>query len=480
MKLSDLILQNEMLFSGGNAELCDVRDIAENADAAQAGDVLFIRKASPEIYEKARERGVPAIVSGYGEYSEPDIPTVWVSDVRAALALAHLRMHGNPQKDMRFIGITGTNGKSTTCLMTAHILKKAGHRVGIIGTLFCDCGNGQVSSGYTTPPPNLLASELAEMRENGIDTVVMEVSSHSLSQERVYGIDFDIGVFTNLTHDHLDFHGSLGEYASAKEKLFRRSKVSLINMDDKAAYRMAWTSDGDVFYYGRDRRSEFYFENEKISAGGSDFDFCISPDGISHNIKESILPLGGFNVYNATAALACAYLFGVPEKKLADALSDFPPVRGRMERIYAGDFDVIIDYAHTPDALGKAVSALREVYSGRIITLFGCGGDRDKTKRPEMGDIAASLSDFAIVTSDNPRTEDPAEIIRDICMGIRSENYMTEVNREKAIRIALSAAKKGDVILLAGKGHEDYVIDKEGKHNFCERETVLKIIKEKD
>ena len=151
-----------------------------------------------------------------------------------------------------------------------------------------------------------------------------------------------------------------------------------------------------------------------------------------------------------------------------------------MERIYAGDFDVIVDYAHTPDALGKAVSALREVYDGRIITLFGCGGDRDKTKRPEMGDIAASLSDLAIVTSDNPRTEDPAEIIRDICMGIRSENYITEINREKAIKIAVSAAKKGDVILLAGKGHEEYIIDKAGKHDFCERETVLKIIKEKD
>ena len=480
MKLSDIILQSEVLLSHGDTESFEVCGIAENADAVQAGDVLFIRTASPEIYEKARERGASAIVSGYGEYSEPDIPTVWVSNVRAALALAHLRMHGNPQKDMRFIGITGTNGKSTTCLMAAHILRKAGHRVGIIGTLFCDCGNGQVSSDYTTPPPVLLASELAEMHKNGIDTVVMEVSSHSLSQERVYGIDFDIGIFTNLTHDHLDFHGSLGEYASAKEKLFRRSKVSLINIDDKAAYRMAWASGGDVFYYGRDRRAEFYFENEKISAGGSDFDFCISPGGISHNIKESILPLGDFNVYNATAALACAYLFGVSEEKLADALSDFPPVRGRMERIYAGDFDVIVDYAHTPDALGKAVSALREVYSGRIITLFGCGGDRDKTKRPEMGDIAASLSDLAIVTSDNPRTEDPAEIIRDICMGIRSENYITEINREKAIKIALSAAKKGDVILLAGKGHEDYVIDKEGKHDFCERETVLKIIKEKD
>ena len=318
------------------------------------------------------------------------------------------------------------------------------------------------------------------MRKNGIDTVVMEVSSHSLSQERVYGIGFDIGIFTNLTHDHLDFHGSPDEYASAKEKLFRRSKISLINIDDKAAYRMAWASGGDVFYYGKDHRAEFYFENEKISAGGSDFDFCISPGGISHNIKESILPLGDFNVYNATAALACAYLFGISEEKLADVLADFPPVRGRMERIYAGDFDVIVDYAHTPDALGKAVSALREVYDGRIITLFGCGGDRDKTKRPEMGDIAASLSDLAIVTSDNPRTEDPAEIIRDICMGIRSENYITEINREKAIKIAVSAAKKGDVILLAGKGHEEYIIDKEGKHDFCERETVLKIIKEKD
>ena len=206
MKLSDIILQSEILLSHGDTERCEVRGIAENADAAQAGDALFVR-TTPEIYKKARNLGVPAIITGYGEYTEPDVPALWVSNVRAALALAHLRMHGNPQKDMRFIGITGTNGKSTVCLMTAHILRKAGHRVGIIGTLFCDCGMGQVSSDYTTPPPALLASELAEMHKNGIDTVVMEVSSHSLSQERVYGIGFDIGIFTNLTHDHLDFHG---------------------------------------------------------------------------------------------------------------------------------------------------------------------------------------------------------------------------------------------------------------------------------
>lgn len=480
MKLSDIILKSETLYMSGDTDNTEICGIASNIESAHAGEVLFLHSMSPEIYAKAKQKGICAIVTGYGEYVGEEIPTVWVENVRASLALAHLRLRGNPQRHMRFIGITGTNGKSTVCLMTAHILRKAGFRVGIIGTLFCDCGKGRLPSDYTTPPPEILASELSEMYENGIDTVVMEVSSHSLAQERIYGINFDIGVFTNLTHDHLDFHGNIGEYARAKEKLFERSRISIINMDDKAAYRMAWAAKGDVFYYSKKHTAEFYFCDEKISGGGSSFDLGISLGSISHTIRVGILPLGRFNIYNATAALSCAYLAGAPAKLLGDALSDFPPVTGRMERIYAGDFDVIIDYAHTPDALGKAIETLREIYHGKIITLFGCGGDRDKTKRPEMGYEATRLSDLVIVTSDNPRTEEPAEIIRDICTGIKRENYITEVNREKAIALAVSAAKKGDVILLAGKGHEDYVIDKDGKHDFCERETVLKKIKEKD
>lgn len=479
MKFHDIVFKNEIL-CGTAAAPAQIRGIAENPRFAHAGDVLFCHKMSPDIAKEAESAGVCAIVTGYGEYACENIPCFYVENLRASLALAYLRMAGNPQKKLRFIGITGTNGKSTVCLMISHILRKAGYRTGIIGTLFSDCGDGREESAYTTPPPAILARELARMCENGIDTAVMEVSSHALAQERVYGIDFDIGVFTNLTHDHLDFHGDAASYSRAKEKLFSHSRVSLINADDGSAYKIAWAAAGDVFYYGEKSDAEFYFENEKISVRGSLFDFHITPGNISHTIPVKILPVGRFNIYNAAAALACAYLFGVRSDMLGDALCDFPPVTGRMERIYSGDFDIISDYAHTPDALCKAIENLREIYSGKIITLFGCGGERDKTKRPEMGEIATRLSDMVIVTSDNPRSENPDEIIRDILAGIAKENYITEKDRAKAIAMAIDAAKKGDVILLAGKGHENYIIDKNGKHDFCERETALKIIKEKD
>ena len=480
MKFHDIVFENEILYISKSIGAQEILGIAENPRSAKQGDVLFCAGMSPDIAEQAKKAGVCAIVTGYGEYADSEIPCVHVENVRASLAMAHLRMAGNPQKKLRFIGITGTNGKSTVCLMTAHILKKAGFSVGIIGTLFCDCGKGREESTYTTPPPAILARELCRMCENGVDTVVMEVSSHALAQERVYGIDFDIGVFTNLTHDHLDFHGDIASYSRAKEKLFSSSRVSLINADDKAAYKMAWAAGGDVFYYGEKSDAEFYFGNEKISGGGSRFDFHIAPGNISHNIPVKILPVGRFNIYNAVAALACAYIFGVRACTLGDALSDFPPVTGRMEKIYSGDFDIIIDYAHTPDALCKAIESLREIYCGRIITLFGCGGERDKTKRPEMGEIATRLSDIAVITSDNPRSEDPDLIIRDILAGITKENFIVEKDREKAIAAAIATAKKGDVILLSGKGHENYILDKNGKHDFCERETALKIIKEKD
>lgn len=370
------------------------------------------------------------------------------------------------------VGITGTNGKTTTSLALAHLLRKLGYTVGTVGTIFSDDGKQKRESTYTTPPPEELLPLLSRMRDNRVDFCVMEVSSHALAQERVKGLTFDLGIFTNLTRDHLDYHKTAEAYAAAKKKLFAASRASLLNIDDPAAVEMAWASAGIVWYYGTDAGADLRIVPFRADRDGVSFTF---------DTGDKVLPVtsnlvGSFQPYNLGAALAaCLLLTGkLPEGPFAD----FSPVTGRMERLETDtDFDVYLDFAHTPDALERALSSLRPLCRGRLSVLFGCGGDRDRGKRPEMGRIASETADLVYLTSDNPRSEEPEAILADIRAGITKNNVTIISDRRVAIAQALSDQKPGDVLLLAGKGHENYIIDKKGRHGFREREIVLEATK---
>lgn len=394
---------------------------------------------------------------------------------------------GSPQKKMNFIGVTGTNGKSSTVLMLRSIFREAGVKTGVIGSIVCMIGDeavveegeaGQRASTMTTPEPEYLYPLLARMAEAGVRYVLMEITSHALAAERVVGIHFSVAVFTNLTRDHLDFHGSMERYKREKAKLFAMCDTALINADDPhsdyfVAEARAHTQK--VYCYSeKDTDADFSAMNRKTNA-------C---DGVTYMLLTHgmLLPIfcpipGKFNVANSMAAAAASYLSGISEKAITDGLLHMPKIPGRMETIGdpAESYRVMIDYAHTPDALAGLLCSAREMLEKgkRLTVLFGCGGDRDKGKRAKMGNIASTLADRVIITSDNSRSERPADIISDIMTGVKcGTQYVVCENREEAIRYAISTATDGELILLAGKGHETYEITAEGKHSFSEKTIV--------
>ncbi len=405
-------------------------------------------------------------------------PELLAADTHEAYALCCANFFGNPGKKLRLVGVTGTNGKTTTTCILKHMLERCGHKTGLVGTIRNLSGERVLPAHYTTPEPLELQGLLAEMARDGCEYCVMEVSSHALAQKRVAGLTFAAGVFTNLTQDHLDFHKTMENYLKAKQKLFEQSRVGIINADDPRAPIILNEAPCPTFTYG-----------QKAAADYAALDVQYRPDGISYTLGgremnapvrvEARLP-GGFSVYNTLGALACAIRLGIPARQAAEALASFPGVNGRIEVVPTGrDFTVIIDYAHTPDGLEKILSAVRAFARGRVVALFGCGGDRDKSKRPQMGQIAARGADYLIVTSDNPRTEDPEAIIRDILAGLAGEKtpYTVLVNRREAIEYALTHARRDDVIVLAGKGHEDYQVLGTERVHFDEHEIVREILR---
>jgi UDP-N-acetylmuramoyl-L-alanyl-D-glutamate--2,6-diaminopimelate ligase len=377
---------------------------------------------------------------------------------------------------MMLIGVTGTNGKTTITNIIKHILESCGHKTGLIGTICNMSGKRELPAHYTTPEPLELQGILNEMANDGCEYCVMEVSSHALAQKRVAGLSFIAGVFTNLTQDHLDFHKTMENYLKAKQKLFEVSSVGIINLDDPYAATIIKEAACKTVTYGLTESADF-------SAASIEY----RTDGISYTLRGDIscrvnacLP-GGFSVYNTLAALACAVTIGIPAKDAVSALETFSGVRGRIEVVPTGrNFTVILDYAHTPDGLEKILCAVKGFAQGRVVALFGCGGDRDKGKRPKMGAIAAQNADFLVVTSDNPRSEEPEAIINDILEGLKGFEtpYIVKTNRREAIKYAIFNAKKDDVIVLAGKGHEDYQILSTGRIHFDEHEVVAEILEE--
>jgi len=394
--------------------------------------------------------------------------TIVVGDTRRALSRLAARFHGDPSQALTVIGVTGTNGKTTTTYLTAAILNAAGVVTGRIGTLGAALGEREWSSANTTPLAPELQRTLAQMRADGARAVIMEVSSHALALDRVADVSFAIGVLTNVTRDHLDFHGTLEAYARTKRTLFDRSAAGVLNVDDP--YGRAWAEElrarrARYLSYGFSSGADVYAENVELQARGSLF----SVAGKRFTTK---LP-GRFNVANALAALCVARSLGISDDVSAAALEAVVSVPGRMEHLSDGEIDVLVDYAHTPDALENVLRAARETARRRVIVVFGCGGDRDRGKRPQMGRIAGELADRVFVTSDNPRGEDPQAIIDEITAGVAdAAGVVAQTDRGAAIMQAIVSAARGDIVVVAGKGHETYQIIGAQTRHFDDREAV--------
>ena len=430
----------------------EITGISYDSRKTQPGDLFVAIKGfeadGHRFIPKAMEKGAAAVLC---EDAPADgTPYVQIKDCRFGLAVVSRDFFGNPAAQMKIVGFTGTSGKTSSTHLLKHVLEsELGAKVGLIGTNGNMIGDELLHTEHTTPESYELHRLFRQMADAGCTHVVMEVSSHSLTLERVAGITFDVAVFTNLSQDHLDLHGTMEAYAEAKRKIFSQCRVGCINADDERAAFMAKGAKCPIFTYSAKGAGEL-------------------------ELTKLAIP-GMFSVYNALSVTAAGLCLGLSLHDCAEGLASAKGVKGRMESVPTdGDYSILIDYSHKPDALEKALKTLRPVTKGRLTVLFGCGGDRDRVKRPIMGAIAAQNADLVIVTSDNPRTEEPMAIINEILPGLKKGRAASKVicDRIEAIRWAIDNAGPGDVILLAGKGHEDYQIVGHEKHHMDEREIV--------
>ncbi|MFM8468565.1 MAG: UDP-N-acetylmuramoyl-L-alanyl-D-glutamate--2,6-diaminopimelate ligase, partial [Limisphaerales bacterium] len=416
-----------------------------------------------DFISAAIDRGAAAVICERNGFSSGRATKVKVTDARVALAIAAANFHGHPSRQLKVIGVTGTNGKTTVSFMVKHILQAAGIHAGLLGTIRYEIGDRVLPAQRTTPEASEIQAFMAQMIRAGCEACVMEVSSHALAMKRVHGVHFDLGIFTNLTQDHLDFHGDMESYYEAKKQLFTSIQLgtkpgaAVLNIDDSFGSRLARETSAEVqFTYGLD-------ETAKLRASG----FVLGHSETSFTAETPAgrfavtMPLiGRHNIYNALAAIGAGLALRVPIAKIQAALRTMPAVPGRLERITAGQpFSVFVDYAHTDDALHHVLRTVREITPGRVLLAFGCGGARDTEKRAKMGKVAALLADHTIITSDNPRRESPAAIAAQIESGfraIRGDQFSVELDRAQAIRQLLRLARAGDTVLIAGKGHETY------------------------
>ena len=474
MKLGELLRNLDVLDASAAMDM-EIGGVSYDSRKTQPGDLFVAIRGFESDGHKfipaAMARGAAAVLCE--EALSDGTPYVRVADCRKGLAYVSREFFGDPAKEMTLIGITGTSGKTTSSYLIKHMLEmKLDAKVGLIGTNGNMIGSECLHSDHTTPESYELHKLFRRMADEGCTHVVMEVSSHALALERVAGIEYDVGVYTNLSQDHLDLHGTMEEYAAAKRLLFRQCKLGCLNADDK------WT---DFMLNGATCKA-MTFSAESDSADLTAKDIRLSATGVRFAaVYKDELALtrlaipGNFSVHNALGAIAVGLSLGISLADCCDAMASAKGVKGRVEVVPTdGDYSIIIDYSHKPGALETVLQTLRPVVKGRLVCLFGCGGDRDKVKRPIMGAIAADNSDFVIVTSDNPRTEEPEEIIREIVAGMKNKRTPKKVicDREEAIHWAIDNARPGDVILLAGKGHEDYQVVGHEKRHMDEREIV--------
>lgn len=404
---------------------------------------------------------------------------ILVKDSRVALAQASNYFFKEPSDKLKLIGITGTNGKTTTSYYIKSIVEHAGNKAGLVGTISNFIGSKEIKTSLTTPESNDLNGLFYEMLNEGCSYAIMEVSSHSLILKRVYGLNFSCAIFTNITSDHLDFHGNFEEYFKAKKILFdslSESSVIIYNLDDKNSINIIKDSKAKVYSFGTSTGADFLIKNISYNLNGTSF--IIRQKAADFSISTSLV--GGFNAYNSTAAFASAIIDGINPEIAMAGIRNTKQVPGRFEVIGQGSKKVIVDYSHTADSLEKALSALNNIVKKKnpIYTVLGCGGNRDKTKRPIMGKIASEMSKKIFITSDNPRNENPFEIIKEIKAGIKKENFEVIENREKAIRKAIEDTEENAVILIAGKGHESYQEINGIRNHFSDKEIAEKYLTE--
>ncbi|MDD4503637.1 MAG: UDP-N-acetylmuramoyl-L-alanyl-D-glutamate--2,6-diaminopimelate ligase [Clostridiaceae bacterium] len=483
MKLQELLRGVDTVSSNGELDV-EINGIVYDSRKTKKGN-LFIcvsgyARDGHSYINDALQKGAAAFIV------EKDVDVkgaavVRVQSSRTAMPLLASNFYGNPAQKLRLIGITGTNGKTTTTYLIKSIMETNKQKIGLLGTISTQIGDKIFVSSRTTPEALDLQCLFREMADSNIDYAVMEVSSHSLELGRVDGCNFKIGVFTNLTQDHLDFHKTIENYRNAKKKLFHMTNgANIINIDDEHGGIIAAEVKKlgiPLVTYGIDNKADIMAKNIDITSRGVGFTI-VTPE---YEAKLSIRIPGKFSVYNALAAASVAYVEGISREVIREGLNRVDNVPGRSEILKTGTlYTVIVDYAHTPDGLQNILASVKQYAKGRVITLFGCGGDRDREKRPMMGNIAGKMSDYCIITSDNPRSEEPMDIIRQIEAGIKSTgcDYICIENRRDAIKYALSMAKPDDIILLAGKGHETYQVLKDRTIPFDERDIVEELLRE--
>lgn len=479
MKLKELLKGLNYTILNGSEDI-DISKVEYDSRKILKGDLFFciegFKVDGHRFASTAVKNGAAAIVCMQDIEENLPCTIIKVKDSRKAMSLISANYYEIPSDKFKLIGITGTNGKTTSTFMMKSILEEASKKVGLIGTIANYIGDKKMHSERTTPESLELQKLFYEMNVEGVDYCIMEVSSHSLSLDRVYGVEFSEAIFTNLTQDHLDFHKTFENYYEAKLKLFSSAKNSIINIDDQYGKRVYDDVNNNKITYSIEKAADIKAENINIHSRGASFNLIYKGDSIKVNLN---LP-GRYNIYNALGSAAACLNEGVSLEHVKAGLEKVT-VPGRCEIVTKGydlGFDVIVDYAHTPDGLENILKTAREFTEGRLISVFGCGGDRDITKRPIMGKIGSDLSDIAVVTSDNPRTEEPTAIIEDIVKGIEKDNFVVVLNRAEAIKKAMCLAEKNDVIVIAGKGHEDYQILKDKVIHFDEREIIREIIKE--
>lgn len=479
LKLGQLIKNIDCKIEKGSADV-EVKSIRYDSRTVEEGD-LFVcitgfQTDGHKYVKSAIDKGAKVILAEHmAEGMEKDgLTVVLCENSRKALALVSSAYYDYPSEKMNVIGVTGTNGKTTTTYLIKTIFERLGYKTGIVGTIVNMIGDRKLHTERTTPESLELQELFNEMVSDKVSYALMEVSSHSLALDRVYGIRYSTAIFTNLTQDHLDYHKTMENYMKSKGILFTMADKAVINMDDKAGEYMRSVSKGTVLTTGIDyENADLRAENISITADG--VRYTLDYKGKQYPVKLNIP--GRFSIYNSLGAIGACLLNGIKMEDIIDGLSENTGVSGRFQSI-PNDMGItaIVDYAHTPDGLVNILDTAHEFAKGRIITVFGCGGDRDRTKRPIMAEAVGTRSDFAIITSDNPRTEDPAKILDDVEVGIIPTKcpYHKIEDRREAINEAIRMAKSGDVVIVAGKGHEDYQIFRDKTIHFDDAEEIKK------
>ncbi|PLS06458.1 UDP-N-acetylmuramoyl-L-alanyl-D-glutamate--2,6-diaminopimelate ligase [Neobacillus cucumis] len=484
MKLQKLLknLHPIVPYSGEDPEITSIEN--DNRKVQKGSLFICIKGYTVDGHDfatSAVKNGAAAILAE--KLLDLDVPVVVVNDTMRAMAVLADAFYGQPTKSLHLIGITGTNGKTTTSHLIEKIFADAGTKTGLIGTMYTKIADQTIETKNTTPESLTLQKTFKQMVDSGVSTAVMEVSSHALDLGRVHGCDYDVAVFTNLTQDHLDYHQTMDEYKRAKSLLFaqlgntfdlNKPKFACLNADDAATEMYSRSTAAHVVTYGIDQKADIQAKNIQMTPKGTTFDLEIK--NVSYPIKMQLI--GKFSVYNVLASITASLVSGLGIEQIIQSIESVEGVSGRFELVNAGqDFTVIVDYAHTPDSLENVLKTIQHFAEKKVFVIVGCGGDRDRTKRPLMAQIACRFATDPILTSDNPRSEDPLAILKDMEAGVKGENYQVIPDRRTAIFTAVNQASPGDVILIAGKGHETYQIIGKEVHDFDDRLVAREAIK---